>query len=225
MKYAAIDIETWGLFEGQPEKHRPESVAMVSIIVEDTARAAPIDKLPHYTVILAQDHIDGEPVALALNAWIVDAIARFVNGERRSFPVAARGPRFQPEDNPWPVQWMRAGWKGVEKFLKDHFPEGKITVAGKNVLSFDATFFPDAVRRRFRHRALDPTILVTDLIHDEVPPNLTDVKMRLGVPGVVGHDPYGDNVDVINCLRKRYGHFVADSPVVERAVDVFRKVI
>jgi hypothetical protein len=120
MKYAALDLETWGLFEHEPQRRGPEKVAMISIIVEDTKnRDVPVEKLPHYTMILAQDRIEGEAVALALNAWIIDAIARFINGPNRPLPLSARGPAFSSASNQWPVQWQKAGWKGAERFLLD----------------------------------------------------------------------------------------------------------
>lgn len=212
MKYVALDLETWGLFERTREKRRPEGVAQISLVVEDTENIRPVTELPHYTVLVAQDHIDGEAVPLAMNAWILAAIARFIEGKDIA---AARGPQARAEDNPWPVQWLKAAFRGAEKFLEEHFPQGKITAAGKNVMGFDLQFLPPNMQQRFRYRHLDPTMLATDFIHDEVPPNLSEVKRRLGVPGVARHDAYNDNLDTILCLRTGYGKYVTDQPVVE----------
>lgn len=185
MKYATLDLETTGI-----DEKSPKTILMVSLVIEDPKNPMPLDQLPHFTCFVRQKKIEGEAFALAMNAWILD----IVSGRKENttgYPIYDEGQWIQP----------------ALQFLKQHFgdKEGRIFCGGKNVGTFDFLFLPDALRKMFSFRVIDPAMQFTDLLNDEKVANLETCKQRAGLDPVVSHDARQDNLDVIAVLRTKYG--------------------
>lgn len=181
MKYLSLDIETTSL---QPS---PENILMISMIVEDTNDCKiPVYDLPHFTCFIKPNRIEGEAYALAMNAWILDYIS-----ERRT---PAPYPIFKDYD--WTQQAI--------VFINLHFCFEKVTVAGKNVASFDIKFLPERIQSMLRHRVLDPGTLFVDWKKDDTVPNFELCKKRSGIDTPIAHDAREDAMDTIRIFRKFY---------------------
>lgn len=210
MKLLVIDNETWGL-----KVRAPERLAMISMIVEDTlAPGVPPEQLPNFTTLVAQEDVSGEPFALAMNAWILQAIATWLDGGG-SQPRQAWGPQLRAEDSPFPVMSLPDALEQAEQFICEHFGAEQVTVAGKNP-HFDISFYPPSITARIHRRLIDPTVLCTDFLADEVLPDIQTTKHRCGVAGVVRHDAYNDNIDIIRILRSQYGRYAAPLTVAKK---------
>lgn len=178
MKYVSLDLETTSLI---PDKRH---ILMVSMVVEDTDLEIPVEELPHFTCFLKWHEIQGQAYALAMNSWILD----YVSGRVKNPPYAVLDG----------FMWESNGYE----FLRQHFAKSdKITVAGKNVGTFDLNFLPFMIREQFRHRVLDPGSLFFDPKIDSEVPNFAECKRRAGITTPVAHDAREDAMDVIRLLR------------------------
>jgi hypothetical protein len=101
------------------------------------------------------------------------------------------------------------GFPKWESDILGYFHPTKIHVAGKNFGNFDMRF----IRRlkdfekyiRIIHRMVDPGTLYLDPSKDETPPSLEECLKRAGVVKCVDHTSVGDALDVIRCLRFKWG--------------------
>ena len=185
MKYASLDLETTCL-----EDRSPKNILMVSIVVEDPKNPMPLKELPHFTAFVRYPTVSGEAYALAMNAWILDIISGRKPNET-GYEIYNQGDWIKPAND----------------FLTKHFgdQDGRIFCAGKNVGTFDFGFLPDALRKRFSFRVIDPAMKFTDLLNDDKIANLETCKKRAGLEPVVSHDAREDALDVIATLRPTYG--------------------
>jgi len=189
MKYVALDLETTGL---DPKE---DQILQISMVVEDTNNIKPLLELPHWTAYIQHERYSGNSYALAMNYWILDILSG-----------------RQTCDNDYPIIPMAyfefdCGFRGptANEFLTEHFGDERITVAGKNVAGFDLPFLPLNLRRRFRHRVLDPGTLFVDFKEDKCVPDLNNCLLRSGDPlGNVAHDAREDALAVIQALRTKY---------------------
>jgi oligoribonuclease (3'-5' exoribonuclease) len=181
MKYCSIDTETSGLNPSNCQ------ILMASFIVEDSNNLLPLEELPHLTFFINHGVVEGGPYALAMNSWILDIIA----GRK---PNTNNIPIFAP------INWEEK----VQEFLTKHFGTEKITVAGKNLGTFDLQFLSKNLRSRFSHRLIDPSMLFTNFKTDSKPLSLDECKKRAGIEGVVSHSAYDDALDIIKVLRTKY---------------------
>jgi oligoribonuclease (3'-5' exoribonuclease) len=187
VKYLSFDIETTGT-----EVKAPDRILMLSAVVEDTSNLLPLDKLPHFTCFVAQDTYKGEAFALALNAWILKEIAQW---EKTYWKPQAL--QYIPKYKVYSGE----GWTDpFLTFLKEHFGKDRVTMAGKNVGTFDFQFLPPHVQNRFRHRMIDPGSLFCNF-DKEVPPSLDEICQPLGMTAVT-HDAYEDALKVIEVIRR-----------------------
>lgn len=183
MKYISLDLETAGL---NPGGH---NILMLSAVVEDSVCPLPLEDLPHFTCYVKPwTELKGTPYALAMNAWILDIISG-----RTKCP------------NDYPILSLRDMRDGFLSFLSEHFGDERITIAGKNVASFDMQFLKaHTLHDRFRHRVLDVGPLFVDWSSDNSVPDLKTCKQRAGLGSKVAHDAYEDAIDVIRLLRTKY---------------------
>lgn len=191
--YIAFDIETTGL---NPEKHQILSIAAVADNEPDT----PIDKLPYFHMsIYYEDGIVGDPFALAMNAKLLEMIAK-------------GGPPIQRGDN-WTGQaTLRQVMSDYISWLDrlTHIAE-KFVYAGKNLASFDFGFleakgFPVHKFLRSGHRVIDVGPMYYNLsdYQNGTAPNLVKCMERAEVVNPeVTHDALQDCRDVVLCIRKR----------------------
>lgn len=94
----------------------------------------------------------------------------------------------------------------IQQFLAqeiDNF-DGKITLAGKNLGSFDLQFLkrlPEFDVLDFGHRYLDPGLLYWNPDTDRKPPSLQECLRRAGFEPEVHHTAKADALDVIKVIR------------------------
>jgi len=193
MKYVSLDIETTSLSPS------PNNILMISMIVEDTENLVPLEKLPHFTCFIKVDSIQGTPYALGMNGWILDIIS----GRKENTTPYLVLPQYSNGGEIVQTAHI-SGWEEVAlKFLNEHFGKDRITLAGKNVGSFDLQFLPHKLKNRFRHRCIDPGSIFLDWKNDTLP-SLGDIKKELELGEEVAHDAYEDALDVIKILRTTY---------------------
>lgn len=177
MQYISLDLETSSL------ERDPNHILQVAMVLEDTTLSTPIEELPYWTCFVKHKEIVGQPYALAMNAWILD----YVSGRK-------------PDS---PHQILAAGdWeKYACIWLNEHNQTGKaITVAGKNVGTFDLQFLSDSMRGMFKHRVLDPGSMFWTPTDAQVP-GFEECLRRADINKIVSHDALEDARDVIRLIR------------------------
>lgn len=190
--YIAFDIETTGL---NPEKHQILSVAAVA----DNEPDIPIDKLPYFHMSVLYDvDIVGQPIALAMNAKLLEIIGK------GGLP-SERGRNHTGHMTLEQVMFHYMTWLG------QFAPDGeKIVYAGKNLAAFDfgflshKNFWPQKYLRS-GHRVLDvgPMYYNFSDYRNGTAPNLVKCMERVKVVNPVTHDALQDCRDVVLCIRKR----------------------
>lgn len=159
MKYASIDIETTGLDVNY------DHILSVAIIVVDTEAHNYKTKLEDFNSL----HLAIRPKDLRIGSG--DLFALDMNKDLISVLAGSSNPNNYME-----VVSEEEACSKMKKFFDLHFPRNEsITVAGKNVASFDVPFlkntFPE-ITGRFRHRVLDVGSLLFDPSHHSYIPSL-----------------------------------------------------
>lgn len=179
MKYLSIDLETVGLYPREPK-----GILMISMVVEDTDKKTELSDLAHFSCLL--DHgatIEGPcgVIAMAMNTWILAALAIHKAGKNKgenSMPSVLKDlgvpsktiDRAQKALENYPVLTMEEMIKEALCFIDKHFGENSsVTVAGKNVASFDIPFLPKEISKRFKHRSIDPGSIFINWKEDKAP--------------------------------------------------------
>lgn len=84
----------------------------------------------------------------------------------------------------------------------------RIIAAGKNFATFDKKFLEKLLRWqqciRVQQRVIDPAILYMDWKNDSTLPNLSECKVRAGLPSVVTHNALEDAWDTLLVTRNIY---------------------
>ena len=161
MKFLLIDIETTGLNEIEHQ------VLEVGVVLGDYT--TPVENLPVNRWRFDWDPIIGHPFALNMNQQLIkDLISKpeIVDGHPTNY-----------------IEWERfplelAHW--IYKYVGD----GKVTLAGKNVASFDLRFLrqnPNWHCVKYHHRIMDPAILFFDPETDKVLPDTAECLKRAGI--------------------------------------------
>lgn len=214
-KYLSLDIETTGL---DPTRHH---VLEVGFVLDDLRVQAPLGELPRYHAYVlppggsilgeegnSKDYV-GDPFALALNADILNTIARR-DKSLDNDPEGGRdkflSPYFLARDF---EQWcLEHGlFKQVEHPPKFMGPQVKFVAAGKNVAGFDLPFLRAQCqfdRFRIHHRVLDPAMMYFNPAQDDVPPDLKTCLQRAGLPPLVTHKAIDDALQVVQLVRHAY---------------------
>lgn len=198
MKYISLDIETTSLV---PD---PKNILMVSMVVEDTKNPLPLDQLPHFTCFVEQMVVSGEPMALFMNGWILEILAR---KKKSIFPIYRNAEDFPdfPDDMMWQTQALRFLIKNFpENFYENGLLKKAINLAGKNVASFDLQFMPREIKECFHYQTIDPGSVFIDWSNERLL-GLSKIKSKCGFNGSVSHNAYEDALDVIRVLRTTYG--------------------
>lgn len=178
MRYVSLDLETTGL---DPVTCQVLQIAMV---LEDTEDQIPVNHLPRLNLYVRHEKLTGASFALAMNTTILKILSgTYVS----SVPIFSQDGAVEK----------------IQEWLRDIFGKKKITLAGKNVASFDLPFLtamgvPNEI---FSHRYLDPGPMFFDPCEDDIPPNLKICLERAGYVGDVSHDALDDARDVIRCIR------------------------
>lgn len=99
-------------------------------------------------------------------------------------------------------------WLNCIGFVDPEDPRPRITVAGKNVASFDMPFLRQCIPNWNTHfsikqRVLDPGILYLRPTEDQEVPDQSECLKRAGLPSHVSHDAVDDARQVIQLLRHK----------------------
>jgi hypothetical protein len=193
MRFVAIDLETTGLEPGR------DDILQIGVVLFDFI--TPEEELPRWECVIAHERIAGHPVALAMNAKLIEQIA---NCERH--------PGVQFYDT------CEVAYTKLGMFLSDNGLRRRsdqkihLVVAGKNAAGFDLPFLNapqnggPTWRANFavKHRVFDVGSLYFQ--HgDAGPPNLKTCLERAGRTKEVEHTAVADALDVVRLLRFKYG--------------------
>lgn len=187
MKYVAIDLETTGL---DPIR---DQILQFGAVIGDTGKLDTED-WPGFEMNMKLSRVEGDPVALAMNAGILKEISDSVNTvDADTLAVSFRD---WLKDSGFPVKNPRIGDGILESVI----------AAGKNFGSFDLQFIKQwwnySLLRLvpFKHRILDVGSMWSQA-DDVVIPDLEECKRRAGVKGRVSHRALDDAHDVVACVQ------------------------
>jgi DNA polymerase III alpha subunit (gram-positive type) len=191
MEFVSIDIETLGLC--------PETCDVIEFgaVLENFNKIKPIEDLPKYHAYVTKpDGIySGQLKAMAMHEKMLHRIAD--REEANYIPYDCLGESF--------YRWLCC----VSSFPRDREKcQIKITVAGKNFMSFDMRFlrrlpnFTDHVLVLPRY--IDPAMLCFNP-KDEVIPSLHDCMKILNMEKEVSHTALEDAIDVVRIIRRAFG--------------------
>lgn len=213
MKYLSVDIESTGL----DITAKDAMILSVGMIVDDLANPQPYEKLPkiHVMVDVHNTPIKGELVAITMNGHLLSEIQRLGNlsraakiGDSLTFDGVSCGD-FPGKGHVDHLLMRCMAGDYLAAFIQDNFKGTKVTIAGKNVGSFDVPFleatWPDLFRYTKRNHAfIDPAVLYMLPTDDKVP-SLGLCKERAGFADTaVAHTALADAWDVCRLLRHRF---------------------
>jgi hypothetical protein len=162
----------------------------IGAVVDDWDNPQPLDQLPKFHTYVSSDTYVGQPFALGMHQKIFNRIAK--------------------KEQPYRYESPHAVIELLCKFLKDHFGDQKVTVAGKNFTNFDLKFLdklcaPGSFQSRanLHHRVFDPSMLYYQIGDKELPSSKLCME-RAGMAGVVAHTAVEDAQMVVELLRKHY---------------------
>ena len=215
MIYFALDLET-------PSLSPKGGILQLALVLEDTTVDTPVDQLQHFVGYVVRDSYDHvEPYAASMHAGLWRKIDRMRRGDDAEAPIPHNRTEAMSESSDFLCN-MAANW--VRNVLADRGePEGRVTVAGKNVATFDYQFITDELKACFRHRVLDPGSGFADFSRKTLP-SLDELLERFGLGRTVQHDALEDARDVIRVLRCAPGYSSRPSPVdaMHDAIDAAR---
>lgn len=193
MKFISIDIETTGL---DPQKNQILEFGAVAI---DTScgNASYVD---NFRAVFIHKELTGNPIALTMNKDLISEINEILkikdfdydeyNSDHSANILARNSDEFQAYFD----QWL-----GSIGFTE------RLTLAGKNLASFDLKFIEAAgIKIKYRHRMIDPAILYVDWPTDETLPDLQQCLDRAGIVKNVSHTSIDDALDVAELVLKSY---------------------
>jgi hypothetical protein len=190
---------------------------------DETTELPPVTSLPHLTAIIMPDDpkalLNGSRVALAMNSWILVAIEWKLRSPKYSDKQSAKF--FEDLGVPTATinlaQNAIANYKFLTlaewseqliEFFKQYKPNGtdKVTIAGKNVGSFDLPFFPKNVQDVIQYSVIDFGPLWIDWRKDLKVPHSGECYRRAKVNSGESHyhDAYIDAMACIQCCRPFY---------------------
>lgn len=192
MRYVSIDIETTGL---NPET---DQILEFGAVIDDTLRPdVPVEELPTFRKVIRSDRLSGTPMAIAINASLINFIASVEKPEENELFCLPKDLGFEF------FVWLRGhGFK-----IKNN-SNAAFVPAGKNYAGFDSRFLNKIPHWNTYltpcHRTLDPAILYFDPLKDEKPPSLYECLERAGFDATVKHTAVDDARDVVRLLRHKF---------------------
>lgn len=171
-------------------------------MIDDLSNPKPLDELPKFQTHFTQATYRGEPYALGMHPQIFKKIAY---AQRSKIEENEFGDRFMNIlDLPY----------ALKNFLtQNNVPQDpktgriKITVAGKNVSTFDLPFLNKKLKNkwgdiRILHRVMDPAILYYQP-GDATLPDAATCMERAGIAGEVAHTALEDALMVVKLIRHK----------------------
>lgn len=202
MKYISLDLETTGLNSNNCH------ILQIGMIATDTTDlTTPVEDLPSLNIIVKYDQIIGEPYGLSMNARLLEIMSKtnITSTVENKFKNKFGQYVCKPEDvHDLIIEFLANNGYGPDKNGKY-----RITVAGKNVGSFDVQFLnnllemhnPDDCELMIKHKAIELGSLMFKPESDDHIPSLPECLSRAGLSREVLHDAVEDARDVIYCIR------------------------
>lgn len=192
MKFISIDIETTGL---DPQKNQ---ILEFGAIAVDTSYPT-VPYIATFRAVFIHKELTGNPIALSMNSELINEINGILrikdfcyythNSDNDNAIYARNSEEFQRYFD----QWLES----------INFTE-RLTLAGKNLASFDLKFIEAAgIKIKYRHRMIDPAILYVDWEKDETLPDLQQCLDRAGIVKSVEHTSLSDAEDVAELVLKK----------------------
>ena len=189
MRYVSLDLETSG---GRPQRHQ---ILELAAVVEDTKHLLPLPELPAFRRVVRHPEYVGTAGALALNARLLQELAG-----KEPNPELCTPDELLPQ---------------LREFLLLHGfkPDKKdcvaVTMAGKNIASFDLGFLKElpgwGTLLRADPAMLDPAAFYLNWRKDSRLPSMSICKARARFPDrEVAHEALADALDVVRLLRPFY---------------------
>ena len=189
MRYISLDLETTG---GNPQRHQ---ILELAAVVEDTKRPRPLADLPVFRRAVRHPEYVGTAGALALNARLLEELAR-----------KEPNPEICPPEELLPQlrEFLLA-----QGFKADKHDCVAVTMAGKNIASFDLGFLRElsgyGTLVRAEPAMLDPAAFYLNWHKDSRLPSMSICKARAGEADTeVAHEALADALDVVRLLRPFY---------------------
>lgn len=189
MRYISLDLETTG---GQPQRHQ---ILELAAVVEDTKKLLPLAQLPAFRRVVRHPEYVGSAGALALNARLLQELARKDHNPELCTPA-----ELLPQLREFLV---------LHGFRPDKHDCVSVTMAGKNVASFDLGFLRElpgyGTLVRAEPAMLDPAAFYLNWRKDSRLPTMQICKARAGFKDTnVAHEALADALDVVQLLRPFY---------------------
>lgn len=201
MKFISIDIETTGL---DPQKN--QILEFGAIAIDTSLGNAPY--VSDFNAVFIHKELTGNPIALTMNAELINEINTVLKTKDFDYDEINLGidnddmhPRFG--DSKY-VRNSEEFQKYFDEWLESIGFTERLTLAGKNLSSFDLKFIEAAgIKIKYRHRMIDPAILYVDWEKDETLPDLQQCLDRAGIVKSVEHTSIADAIDVAELVLKK----------------------
>lgn len=189
MRYLSLDLETSG---SNPRRHQ---VLELAAVIENTRQPLPLGELPAFRRVVQHPEYVGTAGALALNARLLAELAQKAPNPERCTPD-----ELLPQLHAFLL---------AHHFAPDSAGLVSVTVAGKNVASFDLGFLKELPGWGTLVRAdpamLDPAAFYLNWHKDSRLPSMSICKARAGFEDrEVAHEALADALDVVRLLRPFY---------------------
>ncbi|KAA9331429.1 hypothetical protein F0P96_14390 [Hymenobacter busanensis] len=190
MRYVSLDLEMTG---NQPERHQ---IIELAAVLEDTKHLRPLAELPTFRRAVRHPEYVGTAGALALNADLLQELADAPADQ----PDVCSATELVPQLRDWLLS------QGFKPDKKDRVA---VTLAGKNIGSFDLLFLRQlpgwGTLVRAEPALLDPAAFYLNWRKDSRLPTMSICKARAHFPDhTVAHQAVADALDVIRLLRPFY---------------------
>lgn len=192
MKFLSIDIETTGL---DPQKN--QILEFGAVAIDTSCGNAPY--VDDFRAVFIHQELTGNPIALTMNKELINDISCVLKSKDFDFNI-----QNELELNDVCVRSSEEFQKYFDQWLERIGFTERLTLAGKNLASFDLKFLEAAgIKIKYRHRMIDPAILYVDWSTDETLPDLQQCLDRAGIEKSVEHTSIADAMDVAELVLKK----------------------
>lgn len=189
MRFISIDIETTGL---DPQKNQILEFGAIAI---DTSYPT-VPYIADFRAVFIHQELTGNPIALTMNAELINEINIVLKDKDFDYDKAYNYNIY--------VRNAEEFQKHFDEWLESIGFTERLTLAGKNLASFDLKFIEAAgIKIKYRHRMIDPAILYVDWEKDETLPDLQQCLDRAGIVKSVEHTSLADAIDVAELVLKK----------------------
>ena len=193
MRYVSLDLETSG-----PDPLRHQTLELAAV-VEDTRRTAavPLAELPAFRRAVRHPELCGTAGALALNARLLVELS---DKTKADAPDICRPDELLPQLREWLL---------TQGFRPDKKDRVSITLAGKNVGTYDLLFLRQlpgwGTLVKAEPAVLDPAAFYLNWHKDSRLPTMLICQARAGDAAPhVAHEALADALEVVRLLRPFY---------------------